>query len=201
MKKTTEQIILNAAKEVFIKKGYTGARMQEIADAAGINKAMLHYYFRSKAKLFQVILEQTMEQLIPKVARAFDMEGTVVEKFEFLIKNYIQAIRENPHVPIFILHELSQNRIEFLVKIKENLTHFPNFQQFFQQIELEIKAGKIRAFNPIHLLLNIMSLCVFPFIAKPVVTNLVGLPDLIYDQLMQEREKEVIRFVKNALMP
>ncbi len=201
MQVTTEHIILNAAKDIFVKKGYAGARMQEIADEAGINKAMLHYYFRSKAKLFQVILEQTMGQLIPKVAQAFEMEGIVIEKIEFLIQNYIQTIRENPHVPMFILHELSQNRVEFLVRIKEKMTQFPNFQQFFQQIESEAKAGKIRAFNPVHLLLNIMSLCVFPFIAKPVVTNLVGIPDLMYDQLMQQREKEVIKFVKNALSP
>lgn len=201
MEISTEHTILNAAKEIFIKKGYSGARMQEIADAAGINKAMLHYYFRSKDKLFQVILEQSMGQLIPKVARSFEKEGSVTEKFEFLITNYVQTIRENPHLPIFILHELSQNRTEFLLRLKENISHFPNFQLFFQQITEEIQSGKIRQFDPIHLLLNIISMCVFPFIAKPVVTNLIGLPDSLFDQMMLIREKEVTAFMKSALQP
>ena len=199
MSGNTETAILEAAKKVFTARGFAGARMQEIADEAQINKAMLHYYFRNKEKLFRVILEDTMAMVVEKFGQAVESKGTVMEKFEKIIEAYISNIKENPHMPIFILHELSQNRLEFLETVKSKIHHLPNFMEFFQQIQSEQDAGIIKRVPPLHLLLNVMSMCVFPFIVKPVFCNIVEIPEEQFSKLMEERVEVVTNFVKSAL--
>ena len=199
MAENTEQNILEAAKKVFTKRGYAGARMQEIADEASINKAMLHYYYRSKEKLFKVILEETMTGVINQFADALDKEGSVLEKIETVVRVYISNLRKSPHLPLFVLHELSQNRIHFLEGIKGRVDHMPNFLSFFQQILTEQQEGKIKAIPPIHLLLNIMSMCVFPFVAKPLFCNLMEIPEKQFDEMMEQRVGEITSFVTSAL--
>lgn len=198
---STEEQILNVAKEVFTRKGYAATRMQEIADQAEINKAMLHYYFRSKEKLFNTILEKTIQEIAPKFAVALKKEGTTLERFENIVRTYIQTIRANPHMPIFILHELSQNRIDFIKTIKSRLTEYPDFTDFFVQAQQEMQEGEIREFNPIHLLLNVMSMCIFPFIARPIFANVVEIPVEMYDQILLQREDEIMLFLRRALVP
>ncbi|HFA50724.1 MAG TPA: TetR/AcrR family transcriptional regulator [Bacteroidetes bacterium] len=201
MPETTETTILAAAKKVFIKKGYAGARMQAIADEAGINKAMLHYYYRSKEKLFRVVFEQAMMGLIPKLDEALSGNGSVVEKLEKVVRAYVAHIQENEHLPLFVLHEIAQNRIEFIASMKSKAARFPNFPQFFMQIIQEQEAGKIRAILPVHLLLNILGMVVFPFIAKPVFCNVIEIPEADFDSLMKDRADVIVDFMKNALTP
>lgn len=199
MAEYTETAILEAARKVFIKRGFSGARMQEIADEAQINKAMLHYYFRSKEKLFEVIIEDTMAMIVGKFGQALESEGTVIEKLERIIEVYISNIRENPHMPIFILHELSQNRLQFLEAVKSKIHRMPNFLEFFQQIQKEQEAGLIKPVPPVHLLLNVLSMCVFPFVVKPVFCNIIEIPEEQFDMLMNHRVEVVSQFVRNAL--
>ena len=199
MPETTEQIILEKAKEVFMQKGFAGARMQAIADAAGINKAMLHYYYRSKEKLFKVIIEEVVKELAPKLGAALHGDGSVIEKLEKVIRLYIAMIKDNPYMPMFLLHELSQNRAEFVKVMKRKVAGFPNFPAFFMQIMQEEQEGKIKPINPVHLMMNIMGMVVFPFIAKPVVVNLLDLPGEQFDSLMHDRADVVVGFMKNAL--
>src|SRR5690606_39191821 len=187
MAENTEAAILEAAKKVFIKRGFAGARMQEIADEAQINKAMLHYYFKSKEKLFAVIIQQTMAMVIEKFGQVLESEGAVIEKFERIIEVYITNIRENPHIPIFILHELSQNHLQFLETIKSKIHRMPDFLKFFQQIQEEQEAGLIKPVPPVHLLLNVISMCVFPFVVKPVFCNIIEFPEEQFDLLMAQR--------------
>ena len=199
MPETTEQIILNKAKEVFMQKGFAGARMQEIADAAGINKAMLHYYFRSKEQLFKVIVEDIMQGFLPQLGDALAGEGSVIEKLEKVIRLYISIISENPFVPMFVLHELSQNRTSFITTMKKRAARFPDFPAFFMQIIEEQAEGKIKPVPPAHLIMNVMGMVIFPFIAKPVVINLVGVPEGQFDVMMHQRADVVVGFMKDAL--
>jgi len=199
MAENTKLSILEAAKKVFTTRGYSGARMQEIADEAKINKAMLHYYFKTKDELFTVILEDTMALIVEKFGQALESEGTVIEKIEKIIKAYISNIRGNPHMPIFMLHELSQNRLEFLDAVKGKIHHLPNFLEFFQQIQSEQDAGLIKPIPPVHLLLNVMSMSIFPFIVKPVFCNVIEIPEEQFDLLMDQRVEVVTKFVKSAI--
>lgn len=197
----TEQRILEAAKKIFIQKGYAAARMQEIADEAGINKALLHYYFRKKESLFQVIVSQTISVIIPKLAEAIEYEGTVLEKLDQIVEVYINTINEHPHMPSFMMMELAQSRAGFVEEIKKNTNRFPNFQGFFMQVMQEGQAGTIRKVNPFHLLLNSLAMCIFPFIAKPIFTTVVEVPTQQFDHLMKERKEEVKQFIRNSLRP
>ena len=105
---STEGKILDAAKKVFTKKGMYGARMQEIADEAGINKALLHYYFRSKDKLFDAIFHEAFHDFVPRAFKSFKSEMPFEDKLSLFVSNYIDIIIENPYLPLFIINEINQ---------------------------------------------------------------------------------------------
>ena len=116
----TENQILIAAREVFILKGFEGARMQEIADHAGINKALLHYYFRSKEKLFDAVFSEIAANLFPAMKQVIEAELGMKEKITFFIKMYLKTLLENPFIPAFIINTLNSNPARFLNHIKKS---------------------------------------------------------------------------------
>lgn len=107
--KNTEERILKAARTVFIEKGYNGARMQEIADKAEINKAMLHYYFRDKEKLFYQIFEIVFQEFFPMITDIIDSEMKFEDKIRQICNNYVSLFQKNPYIPLFILSEINRN--------------------------------------------------------------------------------------------
>ena len=195
----TEQHILETARKHFVRNGFAGARMQEIADEADINKAMLHYYFRSKQQLYERITGHVLDQLLPQFAGAIGTEGPVLMKIERMIKTYIAILTAHPDIPLFIIGELSQKREHLVAELHKRAHYFPVLQQFLMQMSQEMEAGIIRKIQPLHLLLNIVSMSVFPFIAKPIFTHVVGIPEAGFDALMQQRAAVVFDFVKQAL--
>ncbi|MEM1134659.1 MAG: TetR/AcrR family transcriptional regulator, partial [Bacteroidota bacterium] len=189
-----------AAKKIFTQKGFAGARMQEIADEAKINKSMLHYYFRSKELLFEKILDNSIKLVIPKFLEAIGKNGTIIEKLEELVHTYIDTILENPHMPMFILYELSQNRLDFISKMKAQLDMHNIFSEFLLQITEEQKQGIIKQIPAKHLIINVMSLIIFPFIAKPIFIFSLELPPSDYNQMLVERKEIIMKFLKDALL-
>ena len=194
----TEEKILSAAKKVFLKEGMAGARMQDIADEAGINKAMLHYYFRNKEKLFEVIFREAAAKLFPKLNMVFESDLSLFEKIERFTVQYIDVILENPYLPLFVLNEIHRDPEAFLTHIwqRENM---PRPEKFLDQIEREIKKGNIKRISPLQLLLNLISLCIFPFMARPMFQIHLGVDDLQFRNLMQQRKTEVPRFIIDAI--
>jgi AcrR family transcriptional regulator len=190
---TTESRILTAAKKVFLKKGMDGARMQDIADEAGINKAMLHYYFRSKEKLFQTIFLEVVSQFFPKVSRILETDGTVFEKIEMFCAEYINQVVQTPYVPMFVMNEINRQPKAFLQNVITE-SHLP-IPLFVKQLQKETKEGIIRPVKPEQLLLNIISLCLFPFIARPMLQMITGMEMNAFNLLMEERKKEVPRLI------
>ena len=195
---STEEKILTAAKKVFVRSGMTGARMQDIADEAGINKAMLHYYFRNKEKLFEVIFREAAAKLFPKLNLVFESDLSLFEKIERFTVQYIDVILENPYLPLFVLNEINRDPEAFLSHIwqRENM---PRPEKFLDQIEREIKKGNIKRISPLQLLLNLISLCIFPFMARPMFQIHLGVDDLQFRNLMQQRKTEVPRFIIDAI--
>jgi len=106
---TTEQLILGAAKKVFIRKGLDGTRMQEIADEAGINKSLLHYYFRSKDKLFDVIFKEIVMSFAPRIVEILNSPISLFDKIELFVATYIDLLLKNPYIPGFLVNEVSKN--------------------------------------------------------------------------------------------
>ena len=191
--RSTEEKILAAAKKVFTTRGMTGARMQDIADAAGINKALLHYYFRSKEKLFETIFKEVVKDFLPRINELFESDKSVVEKIEMFCMEYIDQIKKTPYLPVFILNEINQQPEALVKKMWGNRK--PPVNQFFQQIQKEIKQGKIKAVHPAQLLMNMLSLCVFPFAARPILELVGGISKKQFDELMDERKKLVPQLI------
>jgi AcrR family transcriptional regulator len=191
--KNTEKRILQAAISVFQRKGMAGARMQEIADEANINKAMLHYYFRSKQQLFEAVFMGAFAKLAPQLNFIFASEAPLFEKIKAFVSGYIDFITENPYLPSFIIQELNNNP-EF---VNTFLSHEgrPNPAPFLKQIEGEIEAGTIKKIHPKHLLIDLLSLCAFPFVAKSMLTVLLELPEGEFDQLMEERKTKISQLI------
>jgi AcrR family transcriptional regulator len=196
--KTAEKKILTAARKVFTSKGMAGARMQDIADQAGINKALLHYYFRDKDKLFETIFLEEAQRFFPKINMIFSSDAPLFEKIETFVAEYIDEMVENPYLPWFVLNEMNRDPDHFLYRIwgKDNL---PKPGKFLEQIEKEIRNGTIKKINPVHLLLNLLSMTIFPFIARPMVTRNLKLSDLQFRKAMEERKKEIPKFIIDSI--
>lgn len=195
--KDTELRIFEAARKIFHAKGLDGARMQEIADEAGINKAMLHYYFRSKDKLFGSIFEEDFREFFKRLAELISADLPLLEKIEFFVENYLELILQNSYIPAFILSEIHHNpeRIKniFLEKgIKAE-------QIFMDDIKTAISLGIIRPIDPKQLIVNIIGLCIFPIVAKPILCTMLSFDEEGYRNFIEERKKEVARFVINSI--
>lgn len=199
-KKDTEVEILKAAKKIFVEKGYDGARMQEIADEANINKAMLHYYFRSKELLFAKIMEQTVEVMVNHTFPAFAHEGAIMEKIELLVNNYIDTLSQNTHIPMFLLSELSRGQGAFQEKLKSKMIENGVLHSFIQQIMKEQEEGILVKIPPHHFILTVMSLLTFPFIAKSVFITMLDLPEENFLSIMQERKAIVLNVLTSAFV-
>ena len=195
--KTTEKKILDAAKVVFLEKGFDGARMQEIADKAKINKALVHYYFRSKDKLFDAIFQEAFQQFLPKVAEVMMTEKPLFEKIEFFIDTYITMLSKNPHLPGFVMHEINRNPGRIVNIIKSSGVR-PEFLGL--AIQKEVDAGVIMPINPVHLIINILGMCLFPIIGKPIIKGFIfNDSEEAYQKFLSERKKEVTSFVINSI--
>jgi AcrR family transcriptional regulator len=194
---TTENSILEAAKSVFQRKGMAGARMQEIADKAGINKALLHYYFRSKQLLFNMVFKQAFKMMSKKIEVILNAEEDLEVKIKKFTYEYISFIIKHPYLPSFILQELNNNP-NFLQKISDSEVT-PSYSAFKNQIEYLVKQKKIRAIDPNQLIINIMALSVFPFVGKPLLKTFTNLNEEDYQLLLEERKTEVANFIINAI--
>ena len=195
---TTQQKILLAARKVFIANGMMGARMQEIADEAGINKALLHYYFKNKEQLFEQIFRESAGRLFPRINFIFESDLPLFEKIEQFVDEYITVAIENPFVPLFVLNEINRDPKFFMDNFWKH-TEKPKPQKFLQQIEQEVKAGNIREISPVHLLMNLISMTIFPFVAKPMFQLNLGLDEFQFRMLMEQRRKEIPRVLIESI--
>jgi TetR/AcrR family transcriptional regulator len=192
----TEGQILIAAREVFIAKGYEGARMQEIADKAGINKALLHYYFRNKENLFDAVFSEVAAHLFPAVRQLLESDLAIKEKISFFVKIYLSALHENPYIPTFVINTLNSNPERFLKYIQKSGI---NPMMLQKQIDEEASRGIIRPIKAEHLLVNTIAMCLFPFVARPIIQNIFQMSDTQYQAYLELRQAEVIDFVHKSL--
>jgi len=198
----TEQKILDAAKDVFQQKGLTGARMQEIADKAGINKALLHYYYRTKDKLFEKVFDIAFSIFVPKVKEMISGDAPIFEKVEFFVENYINLLHKHPYIPGFVISELNRNP-EILINIFEKnvgLQKNDVIQKLDKQIIDEVEKGIIKPISAQNLITNIVSLCIFPIVAKPVLKGvLFNNDDKEYKTFLNQRKEFVKEYLINSI--
>jgi AcrR family transcriptional regulator len=195
---TTEKKILDAARKVFIMKGMDGARMQEIADEAGINKSLLHYYFRSKQKLFEAIFQEAFGLLIPELMKIFKEEGPLLDKIDRIVDRYITVIGGNPFLPQFLIGEINRDPEKF-VRILQNSGIDPNFLQ--RVIDKEVEAGNINPIKAADLFPNMIGMVIMPFAGRPLFQTIFFNGDSKqYDVYLEERRKTLTSFIKQALI-
>jgi AcrR family transcriptional regulator len=194
----TEGQILIAARQVFIEKGLAGARMQDIADRAEINKAMLHYYFESKEKLFEMIFQETAGKLFPHFEMVISSDLSLFDKIRSIVSSYIEMIIQNPYLPLFVMNEMNKNP-EIGIKNFFEAQKPVFFKKFADSIEQGIKEGVINPINPVHLIVNMFSMCAFPFIAKPMIVLMSGVADEQFKNLMEQRKVLVAEFIINSI--
>jgi len=196
--KDTEQLILCAARKVFIEKGLDGARMQEIADEAGINKALLHYYFRSKEKLFEMIFQEELGKFFPKMVSLMSSpELGLEDKIRAFIENYTSVFLKNPFLPSFILRELHrdpENLKQFFVKSGFDLNNVRFIINGLSN-QLGISYDEAR-----HFMINMVSLCIFPFAGRPLIEKILFSEDKEeYNRFLNERKEVVTKYVISSL--
>jgi|WetSurMetagenome_2_1015567.scaffolds.fasta_scaffold45270_3 TetR/AcrR family transcriptional regulator len=168
-----ETRILVAARAEFIERGLRGARMQSIADRGGVNKALLHYYFRSKEKLYQAVLQDIMRTLLGAVRAELPVE-TGQDDLRSLLRQvvtaYIKTLQKNPDFPRFMLREIVDGGDHLPVMVNEIISSFGDIPlRIHRMLSTQMKQGIIRRVDPIHFALNMIGMCIFTFIAQPVV--------------------------------
>ncbi|RLD60153.1 MAG: TetR/AcrR family transcriptional regulator [Bacteroidetes bacterium] len=193
----TEKKILEAARKVFLKKGKDGARMQEIANEAGINKALLHYYFRSKDKLFIAIFDEALDEFIPRIGSVLNSDMSLFDKIRDFTNHYIEFFIENPLLPLFIFHEI-RNNPDRIVKLAGQSGVEPIL--FAEEISRAVDNGLINPVDPRQLIVNMISLCIFPFVGQPLVEAfLFNNDDEKFADFIEIRKKEVGEFIINSI--
>lgn len=183
---STEEKIKAAANAVFTKKGFSGTRTRDIAEEAGINLALLNYYFRSKEKLFDIVMMDNIQQFLTGIKGLLNNEAlSLTEKVTLVAENYINLLRTQPDMPLFILSEIRSNpeKLANNMNVKEILLK----SHFYQQLH-EALNGKV---NPLHFIMNIISLTVFPFVASPLLKVIGDLKQDDFDKMVEERKKMI----------
>lgn len=187
---STEEKIKEAARVVFHKKGYAATRTRDIAEEADINLALLNYYFRSKEKLFDLIMVETLSGFLQHLTAILNDGKTSLEKkIEQIAFNYINFLLNKPGVPLFIMSELRNNPINLMAKLPVQNTVLNS--EFIKQYQTAVETGKVTEQNPLQFLMNVIGLVVFPFIAQPMLKGLGQIDDEQFNQMMQERKKSI----------
>jgi AcrR family transcriptional regulator len=196
----TEQKILNAATKVFLEKGHDGARMQEIADKAGINKALLHYYFRSKQKLFRTVFKKEAQTMLASIFNLLSSSDHFEEFLYKFISGYLKNVSSRRNIMRFILWELDKSPKEVASWFFEVFEDggFPG-NPILLRVEKAIKDGEIRPVDPSNFVLSLMGMCVFPFVAEPMLKHLLPGFNTDAKDFLRNRTRAIIDLIYSDL--
>lgn len=185
--------IKDAAKCLFLKKGYSATTTREIAKESSINLALLNYYFTSKRKLFEIIMLETIRDFMSKMVEVYNDEKTTLEeKLKLTSSKYIDMIIAEPHLPMFVVNELKNNHSSVLKIIRGKMIME---SKLVDQYNDGVKKGLYKKGDPIHFVTNILSLIVFPFISSPIIIKMKKFSRKEFNEMMNERKKLIPKWV------
>lgn len=203
----TEKTILKAATIVFVRHGTAGARMQEIAEEAGVNQALLHYYFRSKERLSEAVFREIAGPMFGALVRTIGGEMPLAEKIDKIVSTYLDVLSQNPFLPGYILSELHHHP-ERIPRLLENISGGslenavqPALRKLESQLTAAARAGKMRRTSATQFIVNILALCVFPFAARPMLRAVLGIDNDGFATFIEERRKELPAYIHSAIRP
>lgn len=188
-KKSTEDKILDAAHHVFEQRGYDAAKMRDIAQTAGINLALVNYHFGSKEKLFKRIINEKFQLLLHGLQPMLsDEEVPLVAKLQKVVDSYTDLLLENENLPIFVLNELAVNKSMF----EEVITQTRQMAQPI--IDKQLREQGIEA-SSTDLVVNTLGLTLFPFVAKPLLTNSGVLQGITFEEFVRNRQTQIVNWI------
>lgn len=203
----TERRILDAARKIFVRRGTAGARMQEIAEEAGVNQALLHYYFRSKDGLAATVFREATGRLLPSVIQVLGSDESLDGKVERFVHLYIDTVRRNPFIPGYILSELHHHPERLTSLMGEVIGGAPGtiargfMHKLATQIDARVAAGTLRPISPDQFLVNLLSLTVFPFVGRPLLSVLLAQDAEGFERFLDVRRAELPGLIMNSLRP
>ncbi|MDD4820235.1 MAG: TetR/AcrR family transcriptional regulator [Flavobacteriales bacterium] len=194
-----EEKILRAAQTVFVKKGYKGATTRDIAAEAGITSPLLNYYFRSKENIFQIVYERAFSRLYSNVYPVIIGDEPLFDKIPALVDGLLAELLENPDVPIFIFNEITQSPDKLIEKFRSKINIMEAYKKFSKSVYDEVEKGTIRSVRPITLLINIQSLCIYPFLARPLICEISAISYREYMKILSNRRDEIVGIIEKDL--
>lgn len=202
----TERKILDAARTVFIRRGTAGARMQEIAEEAGVNQALLHYYFRTKERLAATVFREAAARLLPAVMGVFNSDAPLQAKIEQFVHVYIDTVRESPFLPGYVVSEMHHHPERLRAMLDSAAVEpAPIVARLRSKLGSELSAlakrGEIRPISPEQFLLNMIGLVMIPFVARPMLGFVLGLDERQFARLLDERRSMLPPMILNSLRP
>ena len=202
----TEARILTAARTVFIRRGTAGARMQEIAEEAGVNQALLHYYFRSKERLAATVFREAAARLLPAVLGIFRSDLPLAAKIERFVHIYIDTVRQSPFIPGYIVAEMHHHpeRLTAMIEaqgVKPAAVVGPLRAQLAAELDAAALRGEIREISPENFLLSLVGPVVMPFVARPALRIALDIDDGEFERLLDERRALLPAMILNSLRP
>lgn len=203
----TEAQILEAARAVFLRRGTAGARMREIAEVAGVNQALLHYYFRTKDALAEAVFRRAARQLLPPIVAELRSDHPLEEKVTRVIGLELQHLARNPNLPAYIISELNLHP-DRAPQLWEEMVGEPVdrsggsvLEKLESQLAEAAESGRMRHLTPEQFLVNLISLCIFPFAARPMLETVLDLGPGEFDAFIEERRQSLPDFFLGALAP
>lgn len=181
--------------------------MQEIAAEAGVNQALLHYYFRSKERLSAAVFEQFASRLFPALIQTLGSDASLDEKIDRFVALYLENLTRNPFLPGYLISELHHHpeRVQQLLTSVAGAAPGQVFPPLFEKLGLQIaarvNAGTMRPISAQQFAINLISLCIFPFAARPMLSIVFGMDDAAFARFIAKRKVELPGFFRNALRP
>lgn len=202
-----ERRILDAAHTVFLRRGTAGARMQEIAKEAGVNSALLHYYFRNKERLGEAVFQRAAAQLLPNVIRILASDADLDDKVTQVVEVELTRLSETPYLPGYIISELTHHPQRVPQLFATIIGKAPAEvgalvrARLGEQIGERVRAGRMHPIEPEQFAINLLALCIFPFAARPMVMALLGFDAAGFAAFIDRRRQELAPFFLRALQP
>jgi AcrR family transcriptional regulator len=199
LSKETEDKILDSATKIFVLKGRAGASMQDIAQEAGINRTLLNYYFRSKDKLFEQVFNRIFSKFWPAIDGFMKDDLPIVNRIERFIDFYFTILIENPFIPVFIMQEVSVNPLSMKNAMLKGGFNPADIIKIFEN---EINKGNLPQIDGREIVVNLISLIVFPFAARRLIEEIIFMGDsLAYSEFLNQRKEKLKKLFIKTLIP
>ncbi len=197
-----EAKILEAADNLFSERGFAMTSTTEIAKEAGCNQALVHYYFRTKDRLFEAIFETKLKLFVKAFLKIGNEDLSFEEKLRRKIETHFDILAKNPRLPFLVINELLTNP-ERVKAIRSRIVPFAleAYEQFDRELTAAIARGEIRPITPLDLIMNVISMNVILFVASPVIREVMGLDDKAFAKLVAHRRAETVETVLRSLKP